>query len=503
MAFDPNAQDKNKIQDQGQGLPGNQPPTTSSAPGAGPGASGGKMAQTPQAAPSQPFQNLQSYLSANQPQIQSQADKTAGQLNNQYGQTTGNIDQAKTDYGSQVKAGYAAPNEDVVKQATTNPTEFAAKPENVKAFQDLYNDQYKGPDNFETSDVYGNLSGQVNKATSDANLVNTIPGLQTYYQSQNPNATKGGNILDSVLMQGSPEAYGTVTAAAKPFQGLQDYLSGTTTNVDKQIQDAKDLAASTSSGLQNKFIGESGIIPGFENELTNKWNQTKTDQGAASDKAIQDISTGTATPEELKLLGFDTSSGADSSLAQRASGYANSLKNDYGVNTDWNTLFTKQSPDTVYASPGSVATPEDIQKAQALGQLTGQDLSTYLGATAPTGPLVNANKAGLKGLGTNLDQRDMDTVQAAFKAIPGTDDLGVNPDNLIKWLNEDPARAQMLVDNQKFVAPGAGDVVHQLPNALARMGFKVTRTNIPPANPATKKPEIPGVFTPSNKPGLF
>lgn len=413
-ANDPNKKEEAQpTQDQPNALP-----TTSSAPGAGPGASGGKTAQTPQSAPRQPFQNLQAYLSANQPQVQAQAEKTAGQLESQYGQTQGAIDQAKTQYGEQVKAGYTPANEELVNQAVSNPTEFVSKPENIKAFQSLYNDQYTGPGNFETSDTYGNLASQVNKATEQANLVNTIPGLQTYYQGQNPNATKGGNVLDAVLMQGSPEAFSKVTDAAKKFGSLQDYLSGATTDVNKAIQDAKAQATATSTGLQNKFTGEGGLIPTFQNELTGRVTQS---QKEAQDRAksVQDFiallnqgmnlsetnpATG-ATEQQLKDLGltneeisklFKNKSILDFYKSPSAAGLAvNGIPySPYQGNLSLTDYLTTQNPQAQLTKE-NLATKEEYDRAAALAQLTGQDL---------TGTL-NPNDISKAGTG-NLDVSD-------------------------------------------------------------------------------------------------
>ncbi len=481
-------------------------PTTSSAPGAGPGASGGKTAQTPQATPAQPFQNLQSYLSANQPQVQAQAEKTAGQLQNTYGQTTGAIDQAKTEYGNQVKAGYAQPNEELVNQATSNPTEFAAKPENVKAFQSLYNDQYTGPGNFEQSDVYGNLAGQVNKATEQAGLVSTIPGLQTYYQSQNPNATKGGNILDAVLMQGSPEAYGKVTQTAKKFGGLQDYLTGATTDIDKAIQEAKTQSSGTSQGLQNQFTGEGGIIPGFQNELTTRLNETRTSKNSEVDKALQDFSQGKLTPEEIQILGLNPNDLSDQVMAASGS-LLNVLQNDYGVEPNLNSLFTRQNPNVVYQSPGSIATPEEIQKAQALGQLTGQDLSSYLGATSPTGQLVNPNRTGLEDIKTNLTQRDTDTLGQLTLGLADAWGVPNTPEATASYAMQHPQEA--LNRAKEFEAKANQTKSEQdiknaqlFRNVLNRLGFREP----PPVTPPTTGPSVPPIIpsTPSTtKPGII
>jgi len=420
MAFDPNQQDPNQQnQQQGIGQPNLQaPPMTSSAPGAGPGASTGKGVATPQSAPAQPFQNLSAYLNANQPQVQQQANQIAGNLNNQYGQTTSAINQGKADFGNQVQAGYAAPNTDVTNAAAANPTDFAKDPNNVKAFQSLYNDQYTGPTDFESTGAYGNLSGQVSKAASDAALLGTNAGIQNYFQTQNPNATKGGNVLDSVLLQGTPEAYTTIQNAAKPFGTLQDYLTGATTEADQGVTNAQQTAQQTAQGLQNQYTGAGGFIPTFETGFNTNLNQART---TAQDKTVQEVNdfkAGNATPQELADLGTSPTDMANLKAIQ------DSLMKDYKAPFDTNGYINNTAPE-VGITPSNFATQADYQRAAALSQLTGQDLSSVLNQTnigqAGTAPniLSNFNSAGATGAAQNLLKQSDKALMDRYPSVPG------------------------------------------------------------------------------------
>lgn len=368
MAYDPNQQDPNKQPDQGQ--PAQPALPTTSAPGSGPGASSGKA--TPQSAPAQPFQNLQSYLTANQPQIQAQGTKIAGDLSNQYGQVTSDINKAKTDFGTQVESGYAKPDENIINSASSNPTDFVSKPENVKAFQSLYNDQYTGPDAFENTTGYGNVSGEAGKAASDAALLNTPEGVQNYFANQNPTATKGGNVLDSVLLQGSPEVYGQIQNAVKPFAGLNDYLTGTVNEANQGVTQAKQTANKTAQDLKNKFTGEGGIIPSFQTELQDKLGKAKTDAQTQADFEKMFLQTGTP----VTGGGF----------------YA-------GPSTSPQKLYSNEDLDKTFTDFGGVK-PEDMANLFNLKNIVSQgfsspdrgtvipgqnvDLSTYLTSTPPT-----------------------------------------------------------------------------------------------------------------------
>lgn len=341
MAYAPE-QDQN--QQQGQN-PLAQPPTTSSAPGAGPGAVKGSTA--PQATPTQPFQNLQAYLTANAPQISQQAGQISGNLANQYGQVQSDINQGKESFNQQIQSGYTAPNQDIINQAVSNPAQFAQNPENVKAFQSLYNDQYTGPANYETSSPYGALNAEVQNAVSQANAFKTPAGAQTYFQNQNPNATKGGNILDTVLLQGNPEAYQQILSAAKPFENLPGYLNQSVTDVNQNIQNAQNTAQQTAQGLQNQFVGQGGIIPTFQNELQNRVNQNEANREALNQE-------------------YQIRQQIQSELNPVLGNMPNSLT-DY-LSKNYFNLQPNQTPATLQ----NVSTPEDYQRAQALASLTGQ-----------------------------------------------------------------------------------------------------------------------------------
>ena len=344
MAFVPTDETQNQPQQPGTGQ---APITTAAAPGAGP--QQGKSAN-PNATPGQPFQNLSAYLTANQPQINQQAQTIAQGLTNQYGQITNDINNAAADFGTQVQSGYGQPNQDLTNEAAANPSAFISNPSNVAAFNSLYNDTYTGPNSFESTAPYGTVQNEVTNAAQNAALTNTIPGLETYFQSQNPNATKGGNILDAVLLQGSPEAQATIANAAKPYQSLQDYLTGQTTTADQGVQTAQQAAANEAQTLQNQFTGTGGIAPSFAKTLA--------DEFSTAQKEYQDELAAAQDPNYQKNVAI--------------------LNSEYGSNYP---TYDKLVAPTLE----SVATPDEYAMAQALGQLMGEQFTSPLPGERPAG----------------------------------------------------------------------------------------------------------------------
>lgn len=248
MAF---ALDPNQPQIQ-PGQPGQAAPvTTSSAPGAGPAAPGTQSTSAPSSqAPTQPFVNLQQYLTANAPQIQQEGQQLSDQLTAGATKAQGDITAAKAAFDSSVQGGYMAPNPDLVSEVASNPTAAASDPGKVKDFQAQLNNTYKGPQNFETAPGTVALNKEIEQASSAANLVNSPQGLQTYFQQVEPNPTPGMTTLDSVLLGGDPTAMGMVTQAAKPYKDVTQYLSDTTTAANKSVTDAQAAAQAAANNAR-------------------------------------------------------------------------------------------------------------------------------------------------------------------------------------------------------------------------------------------------------------
>ena len=451
MAYDPNQQDNAQQQNQ---QPQNQEmqPTTSSAPGAGPGSSTGKSA-APQANPTQPFQNLQAYLGANAPQTEDQANKIAGDLNNQYGQVTGDVNKAQTDFGTQVKGGYTQANPTLTNSAASDPGAFVGDQNNVKAFQNLYNDTYSGPSNFESTTPYGDLSKEVTGAASNATNFDTLPGMQTYFQGQNPNATQGGNTLDAVLLAGNPNAVSTIQNAAKPFAGLSDYLTNATNTADQGVTAAQKDAQGINQGLHDQFTGANGVIPTFESGVNNAVTQAQTQAQARNDaaKAALGNNPGNVSDQTLSDLGLTRD---QYNVMTKEANFINSggpdLKSGMQPNSSWpaqvdlsSLLGLQQQSPLAAITAGNTATGSDYTKAAALQQLTGMDLTSFLNpenagqagtalenltTTNPNGK-GNADLASIYGTAANIAGVKPVIPDQFTQPLPNTQPSAGTPDN--------------------------------------------------------------------------
>lgn len=272
MAFAPDPNDPNK-----QGAPSSPNPlaqqapvTTSSAPGAGPAAPGTSGTGAPSSStPSQPFVNLQEYLTANAPQIQAEGQNLAGQLTAGATKATNDINAAKTAFDAQVAGGYTPTDQNLLSEVQANPTAVASDPAKVKAFQDESNSTYTGPSNFEMAPGTVDLNKEIESANADAALVNSPGGLQTYFQSIEPNPTPGKTTLDSVLFGGDPNAMAAVSSAAAPYKDVTQYLTDTTNAANQEVSDAQAAAQAAAANAKAAVaVPEQSLISGITGNLT-------------------------------------------------------------------------------------------------------------------------------------------------------------------------------------------------------------------------------------------
>lgn len=308
---------------------------------------------------------LSDYLSANAPNIEQFGNKIAGDLTQGYSQAQQGIDTGYQNFNNQVNSGYSQANPDLVNQAASNPTKFASNPDNVKQFQSLYNNQYKGPENFESTQPYSDINSSVNKAVENASLASSPQGLGTYLSGSgySPFSTQGVKSLDTALIQGNSGARNAISTAAQPYQNLSGYLSNKTSDANKNVATAKQNAQQTSQDVQNRFTGAGGVVPTFQADIQKRVGDTQ-NQEISRNKAVEDFISGNATDEDLNLLNITPQQKTD-------------LFNDaaylkpYVGNIDLGRFSTGPTGMDDY-SPEKIATPDDYAMAAALSQLTGQ-----------------------------------------------------------------------------------------------------------------------------------
>jgi len=392
---------------------GNVPAQTggSAGAGAGGGAAKGSMTGTPTQFGSS-ASKLGDYLSANAPQIQNTASNIAGGLNTQYGQVGTDINNATSQFGNQVNAGYNAANPDLTSQALANPTQFAATPNNVSAFQGQLNDTYTGPQNFESTTPYSNIQNEVNTAVQNGGLLGTQAGLQNYFQQQY-NANGGGNnntqassTLDALLLGNNP----TLQRAVGQFQQLPGQFNQNVATADALVPQAQQNAANIAAQTQGQF--NTGV-QNFGNQLTQNAAQAEAQRTAYNNELNNYYNN--ITPVEQQVEGW---------LGQLPGNVGANVPNVFGQAISQNPLITNAITAQNYA------TPQQYAEAAALQQLAG----TNNPITLP----INASTANLAGTAPSVPQNpQLSSISTLLGSTPQGyyAQLGNAFQNSMNWLN--------------------------------------------------------------------
>lgn len=401
LATDPNQQTQ-------QGQQQNQIPTVPQIPtlqgtsgtnaGSGSGTSGTTNTASPGAAPTTPWQNITTYLSANAGQAGNVAGTIANNLQTQYNATNQGIQNAQQNFGQQIDSARNPLNQSIASQAATNPGQFVQDPNNVAAFQKMFNQGYTGPQSFSGSQDYSNLQSQVQNAQKQAALVNGgTEGLMTLLQqaesANGKNPSQGVTALDSLLLQESPNNFATLNAATQPFAGLTNYLSSTQQGLDTAASNAAKEAANTNASLQNQFLGQNGVVPSFQDKL-NQELQTASKQATGYNQQISDIMSALNAGQGIQNPGLIDPSGTLAALVPYGTSggiFQNMVGSGFpGVSPNMLAQFYNAPPQVAQPTMANVMSSQDLADAQALNQLVGQNavnVPTQLGNpfSVPTG----------------------------------------------------------------------------------------------------------------------
>lgn len=393
---------------------------------------------------------LSDYLKANEPQVKDFGNQVAGNLTQNYNDTMQGINQGVGAFNQQVNQGYTPGNQELVSRAAADPTNFAKSKGDVDAFKSIYNDEYKGPENFESSNYYSNTNNNVNKAVEGAALTGSSAGLGSYLNNY-MNAGGGSpaiQTLDTALLQRSPEARTAIQNAATPFQNLSTYLGGKTAEANQGVANAKKTAADTRQGVRDQFGNViSQAQTGFNDRLAGARNAATQKSGDIMNKIMNGILPGTTDTSDLQQ-GF-TNLGINPGEAEAEAGSIPLLDRLYGQKFNPN-LITQQNAD-VAINPTNFANQGDYDQFAALQSLTGNDMSGFLNpqnsgqaGTAPS-DLLDFNPQEIRGATVdNLRNQRMTALGNILGKSPIFADAFKNP-------GQDPfASFQLLNDPTTF-----------------------------------------------------
>ncbi len=224
--------------------------------------------------PAQPFQNIASYLKANEQGGKDLTTQVAGTVSAPIDQASAGITNAANTFTGQVNAGYTPENKELISAVGTNPAYVVAEnPENVTNFQKQLGNKYTGPSDFTQMPGYGDLQTAIANAQAQANNTQNESGIQTLLKGVEGPTTAGINKLDSLLLSANPENYQKIQEAGAGAANLLPTLQSTTAAQNelagKGATEASTSAADAAAALQAALTGERG----------NLGDQTSTIQG--------------------------------------------------------------------------------------------------------------------------------------------------------------------------------------------------------------------------------
>lgn len=298
-----------------------------------------------------------------------------------------------------------APYQSTVNNAISDPYGFSKDPNNITAFQNILNAQYKGPQSYsDLSGAYQQASGATQKAENEAKAAQTEPGrfslLNQFFG--NPNYSQGQQSLDNLLIQGNPNTGQQVSQARQnadqsqvDFQNQQQQAQAYASQNMGNTQAARDYARNAIGVDQSGNPTSAGLYQTtLNNAQTTAQNTANTDQQQASDlsRAISSGNLSGLSPEELSMLGV--SSGQS---------YFDVNPNQYlTINPDIN--------------QNSVMDPTQASRITALSELAG--LSNPFGGAKDVGSLYGTNPVNFNKEGFNQAiQQRQGQYQNAFNEL--------------------------------------------------------------------------------------
>jgi hypothetical protein len=128
--------------------------------------------------PAQPFQNISSYLKANEQGGKDLAGQVAGTVSAPINEAQTGITNAANSFTGSVNAGYTPRNQDLITAVGTNPAYVVDEnPENVANFKAQLGNKYTGPTDFTQMPGYSDLQTKIAQAQGAAPITpKTNPG---------------------------------------------------------------------------------------------------------------------------------------------------------------------------------------------------------------------------------------------------------------------------------------------------------------------------------------
>jgi hypothetical protein len=400
--YDPNLDDEEKKQGNAPENP-YQPPT-------GPSISG--QATPNSSAPQQPpssrqFQNLQSYLDANQgkdfgKQVANRVDETTNQARSQ-------LNTASQRFADDVERGTTRYDRDFVSGALANPAGFVANrpASDYERFTAMRDAQYRGPNAATDSSDFSKAASTAERAYRQGENLKTEGGrfalLDEFFRR--PTYSRGEKSLDNLLLQADPENQQALQAASANARNLPAESQAKIAEANARANEAR-AATEEARRETRQALADAKTRTQAELEAA---RQAKI--RALEDvflKARENLGTGRLTEEQARQFGFDAPIAT------------------YGVDPR-KFLTDTFDPDKDTVTAYQAADPEMRAKVAALARLSGVDEPGFIEGWSPsdaeiTNPGATFNFNAFKQAAENLkNQARQEAFDSAIR------ELALNP----------------------------------------------------------------------------
>lgn len=284
------------------------------------------------------FTNLQRYISENKSQGSDLANKVTGSLTEDANKVRGEITKAGEDFSARVGQNEIAKDDALVNRAAADPTNFVKNQQDLQSFLRQRDASYGGPRTLEETELDDNLGNRIGEAEQKVKDIDTEEGRLGLVRGAMKTQGTGKVALNQALLQGNPDAAATLQGAKTAFSGLRDYLGQVSGQAQTRAGEAETKATQARENVQNKFLGEGGVAPTFEQALAQKAAAGETQRGSFNAN-LADIT------NKLK---------AGIPISQLSPAQRELIRLNPGT---WNLLYSQQLPGLTQTNPGAYIQP--------------------------------------------------------------------------------------------------------------------------------------------------
>lgn len=320
------------------------------------------------------FVNVTDYLTKNPNEGENLVNRVVGNLESEKAGVQSDITKAGEQFGQRVNSGKMDLDENFLKSALERPEEFVQSDDNVARFEAMKNAAYKGPQSFEETDLFAPVQSKVQALKTKGESIGTEAGRNAVLSPLSERPTAGKTALNQMILQGTPDAAGKLSAAAGTFPAVEEQWNQVRQGAAPKVAGAKAATEATKKTTNERLTASTdkfkGDLQGKVNSATNERNAFNTDYEAIlaslSDKGGLDLR-----PEQLEKLGLKDAypylSKLQSFNDSRGLAYYNQKVPLSGYVVGGNAA-------TNTPEAGSVASAQDYAREAALQKLSGMDL---------------------------------------------------------------------------------------------------------------------------------